>query len=295
MGLEFYVFLPQMRMTVEQVTARAVAAEEAGFEGIVGMDHLAPPMAEHSPMFEAMVTSTWVAARTRAIRVGSLVLCDSFRHPAMLAREAVSLDHVSGGRFDLGLGWGSVPSEFDTFGVGSTEPRVRVARLKETLEIIVALWTGEAVDYQGEYFTLRRALQLPRPIGRIPIVIGGAGKKTMELVAAHADWWNIHVGILDRLSEMRAHAGAARVSVQAQVAFVANEPAREEVSATARRRFGDLPVVGSGPELVDYFGRLAEQGVERAYVWFCDFAPPETLGAFAEQVVRPLRGSGDGP
>ena len=295
MGLDFYVFLPQMRMTMEQVVARAVAAQEAGFEGIVGMDHLAPPMAEHTPMFEATVTSTWIAARTRTIRVGSLVLCDSFRHPAVLAREAVTVDHVSGGRYDLGLGWGSVPSEFDTFGVGSTEPRVRVARLKESLEIISALWTGEAVDYQGEYFTLRGAVQLPRPTGRIPIVIGGAGKKTMELVAAHADWWNIHVGILDRLSDTRAHAGDARVSVQAQVAYVPSEDLRADVTATARRRFGDLPVVGSGPELVEYFGRLADEGVERAYVWFADFAPPETLAAFAEHVINPLPRSGEKP
>jgi alkanesulfonate monooxygenase SsuD/methylene tetrahydromethanopterin reductase-like flavin-dependent oxidoreductase (luciferase family) len=284
--LEFWLFLPQMRMTMEAVVGRAQAAERAGFGGMAGMDHMTPPQAEEAPMFEAMVTNTWVAAHTDRLRLGSLVLCDSFRHPASLAREAVSIDHASGGRYELGIGWGSVPTEFVTFGIGSTEPRVRVGRLKETLEIVQALWTGETVDYEGEYFQLRGAQQRPVPLGRIPIVIGGAGKKTMELVAAHADWWNVHIGILDKLDDMRPLAGDARCSLQIQVALVPSEDQRPQITETARRRFGKSPVVGTAPELAEYFAGLAERGVERAYVWFCDFAKPETLSAFGEEVIR---------
>src|SRR5271165_4705191 len=141
--LEFWLYLPQMRMTMDQMVQRARAAEAAGFAGIAGMDHLAPPGAEGAPMFDATITNTWLAARTERLGVGSLVLCDSFRHPAVLAREAVTLDHASGGRFELGLGWGSVARELRDFGVGSPEPAVRVARLKETLEILQGLWSGE--------------------------------------------------------------------------------------------------------------------------------------------------------
>jgi alkanesulfonate monooxygenase SsuD/methylene tetrahydromethanopterin reductase-like flavin-dependent oxidoreductase (luciferase family) len=275
-------------MTLSTLIDRAQAAEQAGFGGMAGMDHMAPPMAEETPMYEAMVTNTWLAAHTRTLKVGSLVLCDAFRHPAALAREAVSIDHASGGRYELGIGWGSVPTEFATFGIGSTEPRVRVGRLRETLEIVTALWTGETVDYEGEYFQLNGARQAPVPLGRIPIVIGGAGKKTMELVAAHADWWNVHIGLLDRLDIMRPLAGNARCSVQIQVAYVPSEDQREEITQTTRRRFGKNPIVGTGPELVDYFGGLAERGVERAYVWFCDFAQPPTLAAFGEEVIPQL-------
>jgi alkanesulfonate monooxygenase SsuD/methylene tetrahydromethanopterin reductase-like flavin-dependent oxidoreductase (luciferase family) len=286
--MEFYVFLPQMRMTLDGIVERSRAAEAAGFVGLAGMDHLAPPLAFQSPMYEAMVTSTWIAARTERLRVGSLVLCDSFRHPAVLAREAVSIDHASGGRFDLGIGWGSVPDEFAVFGTGSTEPRVRVARLKETLEIVKALWTGDPLDYDGEFFQLKGAQQAPTPLGRIPVVIGGAGRKTMELVAAHADWWNVHVGILDKLDQMRPMAGDARLSLQTYVAFVGSEADRADIEEAARRRFGNGPVVGSAGELVEHFGRLAEQGVERVYAWFCDFAHPDTLAAFGEGVIASL-------
>ena len=123
--------------------------------------------------------------------------------------------------------------EFDIFGVGSTEPRFRVSRLKESLDIITALWGGEAFDYEGEHFTLRSAQQRPTPLDRIPIVIGGAGKKTMELVATYADWWNLHIQILDRYEEMRPLAGRARPSLQVQTALVGSEARREEIVATA--------------------------------------------------------------
>ncbi len=286
---EFNLFLPQMRMSFDQLVARARAAEAAGFVGITGMDHLAPPLADEQPMYEAVVTSAWLAAHTERMRVGSLVLCDAFRHPAVLARQAVSIDHASGGRYELGIGWGSVPDELATFGVGSTEPRERVARLRESLEVIRALWTGEVVDYEGTYHRLRSARQEPRPLGRIPIVIGGIGPKTLALVRDYADWWNVRVDQVHKIDELRAHVGDARVSIQQMVALVGPDSDRDEVRARAKARFGwSRPLIGSAAELVDHYGTLADEGIERVYTWFCDFAPPETLGEFGEAVIAQL-------
>ena len=283
--LDFWLYLPQMRMSMSDLVERARMAQAAGFSGIAGMDHLAPPLAESSPMFEAMVTSTWLAAHTERLRVGSLVLCDAFRHPVVLARQAVTLDHASEGRFELGIGWGSVPEELHTFGIVPSEPKARIRRLKETLEIVEALWAGETLDYHGEYFTLAGAHLQPGPLTKIPLTIGGAGRRTLELVAAHADWWNVHIGIVDRLDEMRPFSGSARCSLQVQVAYVREPATRGEITETARRRFGTAPVVGSAPELVEYFGALTQRGVERVYAWFCDFAAPETILAFGEDVI----------
>jgi alkanesulfonate monooxygenase SsuD/methylene tetrahydromethanopterin reductase-like flavin-dependent oxidoreductase (luciferase family) len=288
--MEFNLFLPQMRMSFDDLVARAQAAEAAGFVGITGMDHLVPPMAVEQPMYEAIVTTTWLAARTQRLRVGSLVLCDAFRHPAVLARQAVSIDHASGGRFDLGIGWGSVVEEFTTFGVGSTAPRDRVDRLRETLDVVRALWAGETVDYDGTYHHVEAGRQEPRPLGHIPIVIGGVGKKTLALVREHADWWNVHIGQLDRIPELRSQIGDARVSIQQMVALVGKGADRDAVTEVVRRRFGYArPVIGSAAELVDHYGRLAEQGNERVYTWFCDFAPPATLAEFGEDVIAALR------
>jgi alkanesulfonate monooxygenase SsuD/methylene tetrahydromethanopterin reductase-like flavin-dependent oxidoreductase (luciferase family) len=289
----FRLFLPQMRMPLDAIVDRALAAEAAGFEGIALMDHLAPPLAAEHDMWEAMTAATWLLARTRALVVGHLVLCDALRHPAVLARQATTLDHASAGRFELGIGWGSVQDELVTFGVGSATPRDRVARLGESLDVIRALWTGEPVTYEGRFFRLRDAQQRPAPTRPIPIVVGGVGERTLELVRAHADWWNVPVHQLDRLDERKGRIGSARVSVQTMVALVPTEADRAAVTGLVARRFGgsglgDTIVVGTAGELATHFAALRRRGVERFYVWFADFAPPETLRRFGEVIDAPV-------
>jgi alkanesulfonate monooxygenase SsuD/methylene tetrahydromethanopterin reductase-like flavin-dependent oxidoreductase (luciferase family) len=279
----FHLFLPQMRMTHDAIVERALAAEAAGFEGIAFMDHLVPPLAADQDMWEAMGIAAWVLAHTSTLIAGHLVLCDSLRHPAVLARQITSLDHASGGRFELGIGWGSVPAELATFGIGATDAPARVGRLAESLAIMRALWTGEVVDHGGEHFTLNGAQQRPVPTRPIPITIGGTGTRTLELIREYADWWNVPLHQLDQLDARRAAAGTARVSIQQMVALVAAESERQEVTAAAMRRFGGMnPFVGTAPELIEHFAGLRTRGVERFYVWFADFAPPSTLARFAE-------------
>lgn len=284
-----HLFLPQMRMTPDAIVERARAAEAAGFEGIAFMDHLAPPLAAEHDMWEAMTIAGWVLAHTSTLRVGHLVLCDSMRHPAVLARQLTTLDHASGGRVELGLGWGSVPDELATFGVGSTEAKDRVGRMEESMVVLEGLWSGEPVDVAGEHFTLTAAQQRPVPTGRIPVVIGGVGRRTLTMVRRHADWWNLPVHELGRLDELRDQAGDAGVSVQSMVALVPSESEREEVTALARRRFGTTGmgqnlVIGTAPEVADHVAGLRERGVGRVYVWFADFAPVDTLTRFAEVI-----------
>lgn len=286
--MEHWLFLPQMRFGLDDLVVRARAAEAAGFDGIALMDHLAPPMAEHQPMYEAITTATWLAAHTDTISIGHLVLCDAMRHPAVLAKQAVTLDHASGGRFELGIGWGSMPAELETFGVAGADARRRVERLAESLQVMEALWTGEPVSHHGTHLQLDEARQLPVPTRRIPIVIGGSGPRTLELVARHADWWNVPLGSLDRIPELRERAGNARGSAQIMVALVPDESSRAEVTELATRRFGaygDGLVIGTPPEIVERCERFAAQGIERLYFWFADFAPPSTLERFGAEII----------
>lgn len=285
---EFHLFLPQMRMSPDTIVERCLAAENAGFDGVAFMDHLAPPMAEGHPMYDAMVTATWVAAHTSRLTVGHLVLCDAFRHPAVLAKQAVSLDHCSQGRFELGIGWGSVPDEIERFGVGTTANRPRFDRLAESVEVIRALWRGEAVHHDGAYHHLDGALQQPVPLEEIPIVIGGSGPRTLALVAEHATWWNCPGYAMRRFDELRSRVGSARVSVQYRVALVPDEGARGEIEALTARRYGTaLPdlVVGTVGELVEHHRGLVERGVERIYVWTTDFADPANLARYGEVIA----------
>ncbi|HEV3225802.1 MAG TPA: LLM class flavin-dependent oxidoreductase, partial [Acidimicrobiales bacterium] len=204
--MEFFLFLPQMRLSMPAIVERAAAAERAGFDGIALMDHLAPPLALDKPMYEAMTTAAWLAASTSTLKIGHLVLCDSLRAPAVLAREAVTIDHASGGRFELGIGAGSVPSELTTFGVAHGRMQERVARLRETLEVLELLWSGEPVDYHGEFHRLVNAQEVPGPLGRIPIVVGGSGDGILSAARRHADWWNVPLVAADRTPDLRGRA-----------------------------------------------------------------------------------------
>ena len=151
----FGVYLPQLRMGFEELCDRTLAAEAAGFDSVWLMDHLAAPLAPEIDTFEGWTVAAALAARTTRIRIGHLVLCDPFRHPAVLAKMAATLDVVSGGRLELGIGWGSVPDELRRYGFGDEPPARRAARLRETLEILAAMFTGEPFDHHGEHFDLQ--------------------------------------------------------------------------------------------------------------------------------------------
>ena len=155
------------------------------------------------------------------------------------------------------------------------------------------LWTGEEVTYEGRYHVLTRAQQMPTPLTRIPVIIGGAGKRTMELVARYADWWNLPVADLHRLDDLLVFAGGARVSVQAFVTLVTDPVRRSEIDRQAYRRFGSIldtaGITGTASELVESIRDLERRGVERLYTWFTDFAPPATLRSFGTDVIAAFR------
>ncbi len=274
---EWFLFLPQVRLDVDDIVERARVAEASGFDGIAFIDHLEAPGATHQSIWEAMTVATWVAARTERLRIGHLVLCDAFRHPAVLAKQAVTLSAASGGRFELGLGSGSWPQEFERFGIETGDAAARVRRLGENLQLLQQYWGN------GE-----RA-QTPRPAHRIPLVLGGTGKRMMELVRTHADWWNIPSHQLERLPALLPTVGSARVSLQQMVGFVGRDADRSAVTERSTRLFGHLGdglVCGDAAELTAHFAGLSAQGVERFYVWFADFAAPQTISEFAETIIN---------
>lgn len=281
---EWYLFLPQVRLSAADIAERARRAEASGFNGIAFIDHLEAPGLPDESIWEAMGIATWVAARTERLRVGHLVLCDAFRHPAVLAKQAVTLSEASGGRFELGLGAGSWPAEFARFDVGQQDPRARVDQLDRHLRLLRQYW-GDGV---GEAAV---APQAPRRSYPIPLVLGGSGPRMMELVRRYADWWNLPAHQLDKLPTLAAAAGTARLSIQQMVGFVRSGGDADTVREVSTRRFGNLGsglVCGDAHDLIAHFTGLAGQGVERFYVWFADFAAPDSLHEFGESVIKPF-------
>jgi len=279
--VEWYLFLPQVRLSAADITERARHAEASGFDGMAFIDHLEAPGLPGENIWEAMAIATWVAANTERLRIGHLVLCNAFRHPAVLAKQAVTLSDASEGRFDLGLGSGSWPAEFTRFDVGQQDPVARVEQLGRHLALIRQYW-GDSADEAG-------AVQLPKRSHPIPLVLGGSGRRMMELVRNYADWWNLQANHIDRLPKLAPDAGSARVSVQQMIGFVRSGSDPNTVREVSTRRFGNLGsglVCGNADELIGHFAGLAAQRVERFYVWFADFAAPDSLHEFGESVIK---------
>jgi len=278
-----------MRMPFGTIVERARAAEQAGFDGIALMDHFAPPALPSADSYDAMTTAAALAASTENLKISHLVLCSSFRHPSVLAKEMVSLDHLSGGRFELGIGWGSVPGELERFGLPIDKPARRAARLEEYLNVWQALFTGEPADFDGDFVTLRGAQLTPRPLsGRIPVLIGGGGARlTMPLVARYADWWNCPGYAFDRFDQLKPLAGKARISTQHPVGLAGTAADVPDVTALTERRFkgwGGL-ITGTAGDVANAFTGLRDRGVERFYLQFSDFGTPDTLARFGTDVI----------
>jgi len=275
---EWFLYVPQSRQGLADLVTRAQAAEAAGFDGIAFLDHLETPMAPTSPIWEAMTVATWVAAKTERLKLGHLVLCDAFRHPAVLAKQATTLAEASGGRFELGLGSGSMPDELAKFALSTATPRERVAALGDTLVALKQYWDS----------TDERA-QIPTPSQPIPIVLGGVGPRMLDLVRQHADWWNLPTTYVDRLPEFLPKIGSAKASVQQMTGFIRRGDDAAAVTEKAQKRFGHFGsglVCGDAGALANYFRSLEAQGAQRIYVWFADFAPPDTIAEFGETVIR---------
>ncbi len=144
------------------------------------------------PLYEAWTTLSYLAARWPEQKVGTMVLGQSYRNPALLAKMAATLDALTGGRLILGIGAGWKEDEYRGYGYPFPKASVRIAQLEEAIDILRLLWRERGpVSYQGTYYQLDDAYCEPRPSNELPLMIGGGGRQTMEVAARKADWWNV--------------------------------------------------------------------------------------------------------
>jgi alkanesulfonate monooxygenase SsuD/methylene tetrahydromethanopterin reductase-like flavin-dependent oxidoreductase (luciferase family) len=304
-GLEFGIYLPQVALSFDQMLDRALECERLGYDSLWLYDHLYAPGLPAQPSLEAWTLATALLARTSRLRVGHLVLCNNFRHPAVLAKMATTLDVISGGRLELGIGSGSVEVEHDQAGIGWGSPRERSERLGEATEIITRMFAGPLTTWEGTHYAVRdlpnlpAAVQRPRP----PVHIGGAGPKfTLPLVARYADVWNVPTYALDRLAELTATLDAEcerigrdpasiRRSVEA-VLVIAPQDRLDDALARARRHYGGLGYgleeggfIGTPERVADRIAELAGQGFSGFVFFTHDRAGTQTLELFADEVM----------
>ena len=184
----------------QEAVARVRHLEEIGYPTLWTYDHLSWRRYRAKPWFAAIPWLTGVAAATSRIRLGTMVASPNFRHPVTLAKEAMTLDHVSAGRFTLGLGAGGTGFDATVFGDEPLSPGARAARLAEFVEVLDALLRQPSTSHRGRHYTVDEAMMLPgcvqRP--RLPLAVAAGGPKTLGLVARNADAWITVAGPADQ-------------------------------------------------------------------------------------------------
>jgi len=283
------------------------SADQGDFDWVSVWDHFTPAVIGETrgPCFEGVAAMTALAARTSRVTVGCLVFCVLYRHPAVLAKAAVTIDHVSGGRMELGLGIGWHQAECEAFGLPFPSLRERLDRLAESALVIRRLFHEEEVSFEGRYYRLRAARCEPRPLGKLPrIWIGGMGeKRLLHIVAQHAVGWNVPFvapevfaaksAVLTAWCE-REHRDPAAVlrSVNLGLALAADDAAARRKQEALHEQFGAmLPLlepgmlVGTPTQVIDRLGAYRDAGADRVVLALRAPFDLEGLALFRERVI----------
>lgn len=193
----FGVMLPQEGVDFEATKNVCAECERLGFDSAWVVDHFYSTSAYGDRRRETVVLECWTTlsalmAATTRLRIGPLVTCSSYRRPPLLAKMAATVDVISNGRLDLGIGAGWFEDDYVSFGIPFPETPVRIAQLEEALEIIKMMWTQSEASFKGNYFAITNASCTPKPVQKPhpPIWIGAEGKVMLRTVARYADVWN---------------------------------------------------------------------------------------------------------
>ncbi len=293
----------------------ALEAERLGYEAGYVYDHFIPYYGnnENGPFFEAYTLLSAVASVTTRLRIGQVVTCNSFRHPSLLAKITSTLDAISNGRLEFGIGAGWFEEEYVSYGYRFDNARTRIEQLDESLAIIRKMWKDEKSTFKGKHYSVENAICSPKPVQlpHPPIMVGGAGSRLMEVVARHATRYNHPFGTPEVLEEKismlktkckdagRDH-GEIENSVLLRVLVGKDgDEVKEIVSGLKKKnesitdfvlRSSDSIAMGTPDEVSEYLGRYERIGITYFIVNFVGLSRSlDMLSTFAAKVIPKIR------
>lgn len=206
--VHFGIYTPQQHISYQRLLEIWLEADrEPLIEHMWLFDHFMPMVGNpDGPCFESWTLLAALAARTERVRLGTLVTGNMYRHPAILARQAVTVDHISGGRLNFGIGATRDEQEYHGYGLAFPSAGERVRRLDEACQVIRQLWTESTPTFEGRYYQLHEAPSEPKPLQRPypPIIIAAAGDQMLRVVAKHADVWSAISRTIEEFREKNA-------------------------------------------------------------------------------------------
>lgn len=308
-GLQLNPYLPGSTGNPwDSVAAVARFVDDSAFDSLWVYDHFlyeggfsGHPVSE--PVMECFTTLGAVAAMTRRVRLGQLVLGMAYRNPAMMAKMATTLDLISHGRSILGLGAGWHAREYEAYGWGTFEEiPVRMRRLEEGIRVVRTLWTERPANFAGSFYRLDNVLDNPAPVQKPhpPIMIGGSGEKvTLRLVAQYGQFCNVSGDVAtveQRFGALRAHCdrlGRPYEEITRSIyATVIVGKDQAEVAAKRERLGAYIPrngaLVGTPQELIEMFRDYARVGSQYTIFRMPDWIDVEAVQLFADGVIPAL-------
>jgi F420-dependent oxidoreductase-like protein len=283
-----------------------LSCESCGYDSVWIDDHL---MFSSMPIFESWTMLSALAAVTSKIRLGTMVTCNPYRNPALLAKMAATVDVISGGRLELGIGAGIQKEEHNAYGIPFPKANVRIERLGESLEVIKKLWTEQVANYSGKHYKLKNAVCEPKPLQKPhpPLVVGGSGEKlTLKVTAKYADrfdWGFIpDLNVYKRkLNVLQSHCKAVGrdfgeiekscwpgyqvVIAQDQKGFM-KKAEKILPDGASMENFKKINLAGTPKEIKEKISVFSDLDVSYFMLFFSDLPNLESLKLFAQTVIK---------
>jgi F420-dependent oxidoreductase-like protein len=310
MALEFGLIVPQgWRMDLigisdpieayETMTRVAQEAEALGFASIWLIDHFhTVPEPTQEVTFECWTSTAALARNTKRVRIGQIVTCNSYRNPALVAKMASTVDVLSHGRLNFGIGAGWHQHEYRAYGYEYPDAPTRLRQLHEAVQVIVAMWTQEEAVFEGKYYQVHGAINQPKGAQKphIPLMIGGGGEKlTLKLVAQSADACNIpnpDVAMLEhKLAVLKTHCegiGRDYHSIKRTVLLECAIAETEEAALAKRLSFPRNQTLIGTPEMIrQRLAQYEQAGAQEMILWMPDEKDLQSIRLFARECMQP--------
>ncbi|EFH83219.1 LLM class F420-dependent oxidoreductase [Ktedonobacter racemifer] len=284
----------------ETMTNVAKAADETGFEAVWMVDHFhTVPTPTQEVTFESWMSLAAIARDTKRVRIGQIVTCNSYRNPALLAKMASTLDVLSHGRLNFGIGAGWYEHEYKAYGYPYPDAPERLRMLREALQVIHAMWEQEEAHFEGKFYQVRGAINQPKGVQKPhpPILVGGGGEKvTLKLVAQYGDACNVggelatikhKLGVLKQHCETVGRDYSSIYNTTGSFCSIADtdEEALALVPEKSRGNLRDTSLVGSPETIRQRIAALEELGIHEIIIDFPSATDLTTLHRFAQEFI----------
>jgi F420-dependent oxidoreductase-like protein len=303
--IKFGVMMRQQKIDFSEIRETARLCDLLDYHSVWFYDHILGMGAVEMDIYEAWTSMSALASVTEKIKIGTMVLCNSFRPPALLAKMASTFDVISNGRLEFAMGAGWFEPEYKAYGYHFPDTKTRIEQLSESIKIIRAMWTEDKPSFKGTHYSIEDAYCNPKPIQtpHPPIMIGGAGEKyLLRLVAELADEWNCpanHAQAYDhKLEVLKQHCSDVGrdfndIGISQQtVCVIAKDEAELAVKLEKGQRrygfFGDISkfgIVGTPDQCIEKILENEKRGITKYTLFFSDIMNHDTLTFFAKEVM----------